>query len=81
MANPLEELTLKAAELARWSPDGWAGFVAAFRSYTDNVRDQCVASTLEDLQRTQGRAQQCKALADLFGNAVTAADRIIERRK
>jgi hypothetical protein len=51
----------------------------ALRLYTDAQRDFCVQATLEELQRTQGRAQNSVALYSLLDDAVKAADRISVR--
>lgn len=76
-----EDLTFKAAALARAAPTEWKSFTESFSSYAALRRDQCVQAPLEVLQNIQGKAQQCAAFAALFGDAVVLAGRIIERRE
>jgi hypothetical protein len=79
--NVDRELILKVAGLARSSPQSWSEFLTAFRNYTDQTRDQCISSPLEELVRNQGRAQQCTALLTLFDEALKRADQMTEKRK
>lgn len=74
-----KDLSPAAARLARAAPREWAEFKAAYRKYADSQRDLLVRATLEELQRSQGRAQQCANEAALFDEAVNAADRIAAR--
>lgn len=83
MSHPKEDLGLTppAARLARAAPNEWKEFVIAFRKYADQQRDYCVQATLDELQRTQGRAQATGVIATLLDDAVTAADRMSARQK
>jgi hypothetical protein len=75
-----EPLVFAAAELARSNPNEWNKFKSAMRAYADERTKALVASLSAELQVLQGRAQQSTSLADLFEDAVTTADRIVERR-
>lgn len=73
---PEDELTLRAAALARAAPVSWGEFLAAFAAYADRRKTECIQAPIEELQRTQGRAQQAASLVTLFGEAVKNADRL-----
>jgi hypothetical protein len=75
------ELIVVSAAIARRAPEEWSDFLAAFKSYTDTRRDQCVSSPVDTLQVTQGRAQQCVSLLRLLEDCVRTADQIAEKRK
>lgn len=70
-----KDLTRPAARLALAAPREWEEFRAAFKKFVDARRDQLVQASLDELQRAQGRAQQCNSLAALFDDAVDAANR------
>lgn len=76
--RPDQELILKAASVATRAPMEWAGFVQALKEFADVKARECVSSPPEQLQITQGRAQQCASLVALFGDAVKSADRIVQ---
>lgn len=69
------ELVVKAASLAQSAPMEWRSFLEAFKSYSDDQRRLCIEAPLPELQRMQGRAQQCAMLISLFEGAVKSADR------
>lgn len=73
----MEELILKTADMSRAAPQEWRGFVAAAGRYAALLKEQCVQSPLEMLQRNQGRAQQASEFVTLFNEAVSKADRLI----
>lgn len=75
-----QELILKSAELSRASPQLWNEFLAAFRQYTAERKNQLVAAPLEALPTAQGDARACATLEKLFGDAANSADRIVARR-
>jgi hypothetical protein len=75
------DLILKTASLARMAPKEWSDFLAAFKSYTDQRRDQCVSSPVDTILVSQGRAQQCASLLRLFDECMTTADQIQDKRK
>jgi len=68
-----------AGRLALAAPAEWAEFKTAFTKYANSKLKQLAESSLEELQRSQGRAQQCNTLALLFEDAVNAANRISAR--
>lgn len=72
-------LSIPAAALARRAPEEWRAFLTAFKQYADAQRENLVRSSLDELQRSQGRAQNCSQLYTLLEDAVQAADRIAEK--
>jgi predicted transcriptional regulator len=70
-----------AARLSAAAPHAWDEFKAAFQKYTADQANRLVRAPREDLERAQGRAQQCTVLHALFDDAVAAARRIEERAK
>ena len=75
------ELIFTSAAIARRAPEEWSDFLAAFKSYTETRRDQCVSSPVDTLQVAQGRAQQCVSLLRLFEDCVKTADQITEKKR
>jgi hypothetical protein len=75
------DLIITSAAIARRAPDEWTDFLAAFKSYTDTRRDQCVSSPVDMLQVAQGRAQQCVSLLRLFEECIRTADQITEKKR
>lgn len=75
------DLIFTSAAIARRAPEEWSDFLAAFKTYTDARRDQCVSSPVDTLQVAQGRAQQCVSLLRLFEDCIRTADQITEKRK
>jgi hypothetical protein len=63
------------------APREWSDFLAAFKAYTDNRRDQCISSPPDAILAAQGRAQQCASLVRLFDECLKTADQIQEKRK
>ena len=70
------DLTTPAAALARAAPPEWKAFLAAFKKYADRQRDEMLRAARDDLEKSQGRAQQCALLGTLLEDAVTSADRV-----
>jgi hypothetical protein len=71
-----KDLTLPAAALARSAPREWKAFIEAFKKYGDRQRDAMMAAARDELEKSQGRAQQCALLTPLLEDAVTSADRV-----
>lgn len=71
-----KDLTVPAARLALAAPREWKEFLAAFQKFAEARRDQLVQASLDELQRTQGRAQQCNLLVALLNDAIEAANRV-----
>lgn len=76
-----DKLTLATAELSRAAPSCWKEFLAAFEAHAEARKSDLLRSSLEELQRAQGRAQLASSLFDLFSNAVKDAARIAERKE
>lgn len=74
--RPDQELIIKAAALARSAPQAWSEFILAMNKFATAGAMLCVASPPDQLQRMQGRAQQCAEITTLFEDAVKSADRI-----
>lgn len=71
-----DELILKTAALARTGHAQWSEFLVAFAAYVNSKKDECIVAPVADLQVTQGRAQQCVALEELFKGALVRADKL-----
>lgn len=69
-------LVLSAAAIAHRAPQEWAQFISALHAYVDVRRDECIRSSLDMLQVTQGRAQASAALRDLLADAVNTANKL-----
>lgn len=77
--NVKDNLTLKAAALARTGHAQWSEFLAAFVAYTNSKKNECIVAPVSDVQVVQGRAQQCVLFEELFKGALAAADTITKR--
>ncbi len=75
------ELIFAAAKLARSAPENWDEFIGALSNYTDIQISNCISSTLEELQRAQGRAQNAATLLRLLREALKTADQIERKTK
>lgn len=75
------DLILTAARLARSAPENWKMFLGALAKYTEDQRDNCIKSPLEQLPVAQGRAQACTHLLALLVDCLTTADKIEGKRK
>lgn len=74
--TPLDNLTLKAAALARAAPDHWREFVSALAEFSEIHRDNLVKSQLADLPVNQGRAQIMSAFHQSMAECTVRADKI-----
>lgn len=79
--NGDRDLILKAAELARSAPRAWNEFLGAFSAFSNQQKDNCIQSPLEQLPVAQGRAQLAARLHELFATCVQSADKIEGKRK
>lgn len=79
--NGDRDLILKAAELARSAPRAWNEFLGAFSSFSNQQKDNCIQSPLEQLPVAQGRAQLAARLHELLETCVQSADKIEGKRK
>jgi len=76
MSKPHDNLTLKAAALARAAPDNWREFVLALSDFSEVHTQNLVMSQLPELPVNQGRAQMLSIVLGLMSNCVSNADRI-----
>jgi len=76
-----DKLSLVAAQLARAAPSSWQEFLVIFGQYANDRKNECVHSSLDELPRSQGRAQLVSSLFDLFSSALKDADRIAARNE
>lgn len=76
MSKATDDLTLRAAHLARTAPESWQRFLEAFSIYTNEQTTNCIGSSLEELPRSQGRAQIAAQLHALLANCLQSADKI-----
>lgn len=79
--QPKDELTIRAAQLARSAPEQWRGLVEALGKYNEVRRENLVRSPLNELPVNQGRAQEAKAILDVFANCLNNAGKIEGRAK
>jgi hypothetical protein len=75
------ELILKAAELARSAPRIWNEFLGALSNYSNQQKDNCIQSPLEQLPVAQGRAQLAAHLHGVLATCIQSADKIEGKRK
>ncbi len=66
-------ITQPAAKLALAAPQEWANFLTAVRKLEEFQRGLLVQAPLEELQKSQGRAQALNGIANLLEDAVKAA--------
>lgn len=69
------DLVLASARLARSAPESWKQFLGAFELYSQQHADNCIQSSIEELQRNQGRAQSVAHLYKLFSECLVIADK------
>lgn len=74
-----KHISRPAAALALANPRLWDEFIAAFKLYADDRRNELIQANLDQLQKAQGRAQQCSSLVSLLEDAVKAANSINTR--
>ena len=79
--TPEQQLTSAAARLARIAPGEWETFLGAMILYTNLNISNCIQSSLEELQRNQGRAQSSARLLSLMTDCLVNADRIQGKAK
>ena len=75
------DLIKAAARVARNAPESWETFLVALSAYSITATTQCIQSPLEELQRTQGRAQATARLYGLLVDCIKRADEIESRQK
>lgn len=59
------------------APAAWAKFVAAFNTYSQSVKDECVQAPLDMLPSAQGRAQQMVRTLEVLNNCRATSAKII----
>jgi len=79
MPQPLDDLTLKAAALARAAPENWREFVAALATFAEVHRENLVRSQLNELPVNQGRAQMAGMMYAHIRDAVVNSDKMIKK--
>lgn len=70
------DLIFAAANVGHRAPQEWAQLISQLNAYADAKRDECIRSSLDMLQVTQGRAQASRDLCDLLATAVQQATKI-----
>jgi len=74
--RPVDELVLTAAAVARYAPTEWSRFVGAFTSYSQEQVVNLMQSTLEELPRSQGRAQIAAQLQGIMAECLQMANKL-----
>lgn len=70
-----QNLTLKAANLAKSSPQQWRDFLDALAAYTEVHKDNLIKSALPELPVNQGRAQALTVIHKVLSDALASADK------
>lgn len=79
--RPKDDLTTKAAQLARAAPNEWRGFLEALAGYNDFMRASLVQSPLAELQINQGKAQAIDALTKHLRDCLSDAEQLARKAK
>lgn len=74
--RPVDELTLACARLARYAPTEWDRFVGAFTIYAQEHVVHLTQSPLEELPRSQGRAQVAVQLQGIMAECLQLANKL-----
>lgn len=74
--NPRDELIMAAAAVARSNPTEWERFVGAFTRYSQENVVNLMQSTLEELPRSQGRAQIAAQLQGIMAECLQMAAKL-----
>ena len=74
--RPVDELTLAAASVARMAPREWERFVGAFTVYAQEHVVNLTQSPLEELPRSQGRAQIAVQLQGIMAECLQMANKL-----
>jgi hypothetical protein len=77
--QPLDQLTISAAHLAKSSPTSWQNFLQALAAVNNVHRDNLLKSPLPDLPVNQGRAQILSLLFETCTNCTANADKIAQK--
>lgn len=73
--QPVEQVTIAAAKLARIAYPEWKEFLLALAAFEDQLRDNVVMSPVETIQINQGKAQLLTGLRRNLENCIVAADK------
>lgn len=79
--QPHDELTIKAAALAKSSPIQWRDFLQALATFSNVHKENLVNSPLPALPVNQGRAQILSTLQGILGNCVANAEKFTPKDK
>ena len=60
------DLSKFALLLRNANPDAWEAFLRTFTDYTQEVLENTSMAPADQVLRMQGRAQQCRALLQIF---------------
>ena len=75
------QIALRAATVARRSPDEWSALLEALTLLSNHRRDECVSSPVDTLFVAQGRARESASLLRMLETCLKTADQITEKRK
>jgi|GEM_PF-5310824 len=79
--NPRDNLSVKAATLAKLSPQAWSDFLEALAVYNEVHRENLVKSPLPELAVNQGRAQALSSLIGILTACKENADKIARKEQ
>lgn len=77
--NAAQNLTMKAASLARIAPEQWRDFLAALADFRDHHRENLVQSPLNELPINQGRAQILGALHKNLSECLVNSEKMTKK--
>lgn len=82
MRNELEVLIAKAVMDVRSSnPQGWDTLLNALSARAACKAEDCISSSIDRLQVTQGRAQEARELVNMLLNAPKLAEQIRDKER
>ena len=76
----IDNLALKAEQLARSSPREWEEFLVELEQYTEHFRNACIQSAPEGILVFQGRAQALSSLLVNLRKCKETADKISRKQ-
>ena len=80
MALPTDQIAIRAAALARMTPEFWNAFLSELGKYSEEVKDAVVVAPIEQLQICQGRAQALRHLMSILHGAAAIAAKLESRK-
>ena len=80
-ADITRQVILRAASVARRSPEEWSALLEALQLLSNHRRDELVSSPADNVYIAQGRAREASSLLRMFETCLKTADQITEKRR